>query len=115
MSTSTHTSEELRELSAKAQPFPPERRLPSNFLFLAPKTSSRVPPSKTVQPLTAEALAEIPKKVESESEAANIESMKRRTSSLSSTGSKSGFRFLRLGHVHHADENKGDFFEVAVE
>lgn len=93
-------------------------RRPSNFLSLAPSMSDSYPRQKPVvvaeksTPLTADALAEIPKKE------ASMEVTKRRTSSLSSDGSKSGFRFLRLGPVHygeHQDETKGDFFEVAVE
>jgi hypothetical protein len=82
-------------------------------LSLAPNTSDSFPKQKTKQPeastepLTTEALAEV-SKVDA----------KRRTSSLSSDGSKSGFRFLKLGPVHygeHQDESKGDYSEVAVE
>lgn len=87
-------------------------RRPSNFLSLAPNTSDSYPRAQKTkeaeQPLTAETLAEVTKKDET----------KRRTSSLSSDGSKNGFRFLKLGPVHygeHQDESKGDFFEVAVE
>ncbi|KAK0657589.1 hypothetical protein B0T16DRAFT_453030 [Cercophora newfieldiana] len=79
-------------------------RRPSAFLSLVPNTSEARVQEK--QPLTADALAELPKKEETASEAA-----KRRTSSLSSDGSKAGFRFLRLQDT----EKKGDFFEVAVE
>jgi len=85
-------------------------RRPSNFLSLVPSTSnSRVPQVKDKQPLTAEALAEVAKKEET----AAAEAAKRRTSSLSSDGSKTAFRFLRLGHQD--GDKKGDFFEVAVE
>jgi len=63
-----------------------------NFLTLAPAISK--------QPLTAEALATVPVEI------------KRRTSSLSSEGSKSGLRFLKLNN-HHQDTN-GDFAEEAV-
>lgn len=82
-------------------------RRPSNFLSLVPSTTeSRV---QEQQPLTADALAELPKKEEAAAEAA-----KRRTSSLSSDGSKSGFRFLRLGHQEDGQKTD-DFAEVAVE
>lgn len=93
------------------------RRPLLNFLSLAPSTSNSYPRAQKVkqadpeQPLTAEALAEVPK--------ATMTETKRRTSSLSSDGSKSAFRFLKLGPVHfgehHQDDSKGDFFEVAVE
>jgi hypothetical protein len=83
-------------------------RRPSNFLSLSPSTSDARAPVQEKQPLTADALAEVPKKDE-----LAIEAAKRRTSSLSSDGSKSGFRFLRLGHQD--GDKKSDFFEVAVE
>ncbi|KAK0731397.1 hypothetical protein B0H67DRAFT_597294 [Lasiosphaeris hirsuta] len=105
---------ELRQMTEQHRP-----RRPSNFLSLAPSMSDSYPRQKPaivaekLTPLTADALAEIPKK-----EGASMEVTKRRTSSLSSDGSKVAFRFLRLGPVHygeHQDETKGDFFEVAVE
>ncbi|KAH8883861.1 hypothetical protein GQ53DRAFT_752693 [Thozetella sp. PMI_491] len=120
----SHTAEELRQLQQQAQDFAPgaaERRLPSNFLSLAPNTSESYPreqrkpgsPSAmtTPLPLTAGALAEA---TEEDSTAA-----KRRASSLSSDGSKStARRFLKLGPVHwgeHQDDHKGDWHEVAIE
>jgi hypothetical protein len=107
-------------MSTSGQPesFPPARRRLSNFLSLAPNTSDSYPRAQkpkqplAEQPLTADTLAEVPKKE------SIIDSSKRRTSSLSSDGSKSNVRFLKLGPVHfgeHQDEHKGDFFEVAVE
>ena len=84
-------------------------RRPSNFLSLVPSTSDSHVQVKDKQPLTAEALAEVAKKEET----AAAEAAKRRTSSLSSDGSKTAFRFLRLGHQD--GDKKGDFFEVAVE
>jgi len=80
------------------------RRPLTNFLTLAPATSK--------QPLTAEALAAVPKTEASFNAAVPIE-IKRRTSSLSSEGSKNGLRFLKLNN-HHQDTN-GDFAEEAVE
>jgi hypothetical protein len=112
---STPTTEELRQLSAQVVEFTPEmakRRTPSTFLSLAPKTSESYPRTQRAkQPLTSEALAEA-----TQQDAASDEAMKRRTSSLSSDGSK--FRFLKLGPVHwgeHQDDHKTDFHEVAVE
>jgi hypothetical protein len=126
------SAEELRQLSEQARHFPPtttdnRERRPSTFLSLAPKTSESYPrtqktktptPVKQTEepaaPLTAEALAEATKAQEE----AHIELMKRRTSSLSSDGSKSRLRFLKLGPVHwgeHQDEHKGDWHEVAVD
>lgn len=112
---STATPEELRQLSEKAVDFPPQvtERRPSNFLSLAPKTSDSYPRTQRAkqQPLTAEALADAAKE-----NSASAEAMKRRTSSLSSDGSK--LRFLKLGPVHwgeHQDDHKEDFHEVAVE
>lgn len=106
--------------SGQPAPFPPVRRLPTAFLSLAPKTSDSYPraqaPTKAPEPLTADNLAEVEKKVEP---VVTLDATKRRTSSLSSDGSKvGGFRFLTLGPVHygqHQDETKGDFSEVAVE
>ncbi|KAK1828543.1 hypothetical protein QBC39DRAFT_374637 [Podospora conica] len=74
-----------------------------NFLTLAPTVSK--------QPLTAEALAAVPKADEAVV-AAPAESKQRRTSSLSSEGSKTGLRFLKLNN-HHQDTN-GDFAEEAI-
>ncbi|KAK3907028.1 hypothetical protein C8A05DRAFT_11206 [Staphylotrichum tortipilum] len=112
---STATPEELRQLSEKAVDFPSrvtERRMPTAFLSLAPKTSDSYPRAqRTREPLTAEALADAAKE-----DSASAEAMKRRTSSLSSDGSK--LRFLKLGPVHwgeHQDDHKEDFHEVAVE
>ncbi|KAK3393732.1 hypothetical protein B0H63DRAFT_516902 [Podospora didyma] len=118
---SAPTSEQLRQLSDQARPFPPatSERRPSAFLSLAPSTSDSYPRTqKSKQPskpdaLTAEALADVPKQDESA-----MDIMKRRTSSLSSDGSKSRLRFLKLGPVHwgeHQDDHKDDFHEVAVE
>ncbi|KAK3943722.1 hypothetical protein QBC46DRAFT_253493 [Diplogelasinospora grovesii] len=114
------SAEELRQLSEQANHFPPtttdnRERRPSTFLSLAPKTSESYPRTqKPAAPLTAEALAEATKAQEE----AHIELMKRRTSSLSSDGSKSRLRFLKLGPVHwgeHQDDHKGDWHEVAVD
>ncbi len=114
---SAPTPEQLRQLSEQAVEFPLQaaQRRPSTFLSLAPKTSDSYPraqrATKQPEPLTAEALAEAAKEGE-----ASAEAMKRRTSSLSSDGSK--LRFLKLGPVHwgeHQDDHKEDFHEVAVE
>jgi hypothetical protein len=82
-----------------------ERR-PSTFLSLAPKTSESYPQTqKAKQPATpAEATV-----------SRDHDALKRRTSSLDSTG---GLRFLKLGPVHwgeHQDEHQGDWHEVAIE
>jgi hypothetical protein len=121
---STATNEEIRQLSEQApQTYPPRERRLSNFLSLAPSTSDSYPRTQRAQtkptraqaePLTAEALAEVPKQ---DNDAATDFS-KRRTSSLSSDASKSRLRFLKLGPVHwgeHQDDHKADFHEVAVE
>jgi len=73
-----------------------------NFLTLAPSVSK--------QPLTAEALAAVPK-AEDGNVAVPAET-KRRTSSLSSEGSKTGLRFLKLNNHHH--DTNGDFAEEAI-
>lgn len=110
------TAQELRQLSERAVAFPPEaaRRRPSSFLSLAPNTSDSYPRAQRArQPLAAEAPADDPKQDEVRADAP-----KRRTSSLSSDGSKSRLRFLKLGPVHwgeHQDDNQADFHEVAVE
>jgi hypothetical protein len=94
-----------------------ERR-PSVFLSLAPATSDSYPQtpkprqssteSTTTTPLTADLLVNVDPTV----------AAKRRASSISSDGSKSGLRYLKLGPVHdgeHLDGQKGDWHEVAVE
>lgn len=113
---STPNAPELHQLSEQAvRPLPQltQRRL-STFLSLAPNTSDSYPRTQRAQePLTAEALAEVPK-----DDSPSADAMKRRTSSLSSDASKSRFRFLKLGPVHwgeHQDDHKEDFHEVAVE
>jgi hypothetical protein len=73
-----------------------------NFLTLAPTVSK--------QPLTAETLAAVPKA--DEANVAALAGTKRRTSSLSSEGSKTGLRFLKLNNHHH--DTNGDFAEEAV-
>jgi hypothetical protein len=115
---SAPTPEQLRQLSEKAVEFTPEiaERRPSTFLSLAPKISESYPRiQRTKQPLTAEALAQVPK--DDSTSASATEISKRRTSSLSSDASK--FRFLKLGPVHwgeHQDEHSNnDFHDVAVE
>ncbi|KAK5663537.1 hypothetical protein OQA88_3968 [Cercophora sp. LCS_1] len=108
--------------SGQPAPFPPVRRLPTAFLSLAPNTSDSYPraqaKTKAAEPLTADNLAAVEKKIEPVTVGQPaLDATKRRTSSLSSDGSKSNFRFLKLGPVHygeHQDESKGDFFEVAV-
>jgi hypothetical protein len=95
-------------------------RRPSVFLSLAPTTSTSYPQgqtpksrqssteSTTTSPLTTDLLIETDSTVVA----------KRRASSISSDGSKSGLRFLKLGPVHdgeHLDGQKGDWHEVAVE
>lgn len=92
-------------------------RRPSGFLSLAPTTSASYPQTKSRQlsdstttpaPLTATLLTQVDPTA----------AAKRRTSSLSSDGSKSGLRFLKLSPVHdgeHLDGQKGDWHEVAVE
>ncbi|GAB1310261.1 hypothetical protein MFIFM68171_00471 [Madurella fahalii] len=113
---SAPTPQELRQLSEQTVEFPLRvtQRRPSTFLSLAPKTSDSYPRTQRVpQPLTAEALAEVPKQ-----DGVSADTMKRRTSSLSSDASKNRFRFLKLGPVHwgeHQDDHKEDFHEVAVE
>lgn len=113
---STASPEELRQLSEQAVDFTAKTRPRplSNFLSLAPKVSDSYPRTQRVrQPLTAEALAAVPKQDD-----AGAEALKRRTSSLSSDASKSRLRFLKLGPVHwgeHQDDHQADFHEVAVE
>lgn len=79
-----------------------------NFLTLAPSVSK--------QPLTAEALAAVAVAVAvpkaDEANAVALAETKRRTSSLSSEGSKTGLRFLKLNNHHH--DTNGDFAEEAV-
>lgn len=77
-----------------------------NFLTLAPSVSK--------QPLTAEALAAVAVAVPKadEANAVALAETKRRTSSLSSEGSKTGLRFLKLNNHHH--DTNGDFAEEAV-
>lgn len=109
------SAEDIRQLSEQAQEFRPQERRPSTFLSLAPKTSDSYPRAQQqksaavpIKPLTAEALAEVA--------TGAADANKRRASSLSSDASK--FRFLKLGPVHwgeHRDEDKNDFYEVAVE
>lgn len=89
----------------------------SPFLTLAPATSASFPQAKkaaprTGTPLTAGALSTVTGQL----------SAKERTSSMSSDGSSSkraaSLRFLKLGPVHfgeHADGERADFSEVAVE
>lgn len=75
-----------------------------NFLTLAPSVSK--------QPLTAEALAAVAVSKAEEANAVALAETKRRTSSLSSEGSKTGLRFLKLNNHHH--DTNGDFAEEAV-
>ncbi|KAK1755284.1 hypothetical protein QBC47DRAFT_361302 [Echria macrotheca] len=103
-------------MSTSSQSFPPRRRL-SNFLSLAPNQSDSFPKQKTKQPEVATEATTEPLTTEALADISKVDA-KRRTSSLSSDGSKSGFRFLKLGPVHygeHQDESKGDYSEVAVE
>ncbi|KAK3329477.1 hypothetical protein B0H66DRAFT_526864 [Apodospora peruviana] len=117
---SSPTSEEIRQLSEQAQPFIAERR-PSTFLSLAPKTSDSYPRTqKTKDPktptLTADTLSEA---AQQDDARVGTGLTKHRTSSLSSDGSKTRLRFLKLGPVHwgeHQDsDHQADFHEVAVE
>lgn len=75
-----------------------------NFLTLAPSVSK--------QPLTAEALAAVAVPKAAEANVVALAETKRRTSSLSSEGSKTGLRFLKLNNHHH--DTNGDFAEEAV-
>ncbi|KAM7187941.1 hypothetical protein V8F20_010752 [Naviculisporaceae sp. PSN 640] len=120
---SSPTTEELRQLTEQAQPFTSttyRERRPSTFLSLAPNTSDSYPrtqkPKETsAAPLTADAL----KEQQQEQAAVGLPPKQHRTSSLSSDGSKTRLRFLKLGPVHwgeHQDaEHQGDWHEVAVE
>lgn len=117
---------DIRQLTEQAQPFTAttyRERRPSTFLSLAPDTSDsypRTPKSKeTPAPLTADALSQAAKEGQQDSSPVVIPPKQHRTSSLSSDGSKTRLRFLKLGPVHwgeHQDaENKADWHEVAVE
>ncbi|KAI1362762.1 hypothetical protein F5Y08DRAFT_341388 [Xylaria arbuscula] len=69
---------------------------PVTFLSLAPETSSSYPTAQDIKPALHP----------------------RRSSSVSSAGSTSSLRVLKLGPVHygeHPDEHKEDFHEVAVD
>ncbi len=105
-STVPTTTDTVRSLNEQAQAFLPEAadQRPSKFLSLAPQTSASYPQPK--KSLAVDAI------VKSE--------VKRRSSSLSSDGTKSaaGLRFLKLSPVHwgeHLDGNQDDWNEVAVE
>ncbi|EGS19222.1 uncharacterized protein CTHT_0058470 [Thermochaetoides thermophila DSM 1495] len=110
-------SDQLRELSeqARATAATASSRRPSMFLELAPSTSDSYPRPPRVDyraPTQAQ-----PHPVQN-----SIQSVKRRTSSLSSedssTASRARLRFLKLNPVHwgeHLDDHKGDFHDVAVE
>jgi len=108
----TPSAEELRELDQRAQSFVPEveERRPSTFLSLAPATSNWYPqpPKPQLQPL------------KTQTNDADSDAAKRRSSSLGSDGVRSptGLRILKLGPVHygeHGGEHKGDWHDVAVE
>lgn len=111
-------------MSSKSSHIP----MPTGFLSLAPTTSTGYPlnqkpraisststtsttsDASTTLPLTTTALQQVPAPV---AEAAP----KARTESLSSDGSKSGLRYLKLDPVHqgaHLD-GKGDWHDVAVD
>jgi hypothetical protein len=79
-----------------------------SFLALAPTTSASYPQQPKAK-LTSGALAQVPESPE----------MKRRSSSLSSDGTKNaGIRFLKLGPVHwgeHREGEKSDWNEVVIE
>lgn len=120
---SSQTAEEIRQLAEQAQPFTSttyRERRPSTFLSLAPNTSDSYPraqkPKETSAPLTVDALKEQEQHV---SAAAVIPPKQHRTSSLSSDGSKTRLRFLKLGPVHWGEhqnaEQQCDWHEVAVE
>ncbi|KAK0630035.1 hypothetical protein B0T17DRAFT_490526 [Bombardia bombarda] len=116
---STATAQEILQLSEQAQPFRPEaaERRPSTFLSLAPTISESYPREQktkeaaTPAPLTADTLAAA---IKEDGAAAPIH----RTSSMSSDGSKSRLRFLKLGPVHwgeHQDSHQGDWHDVAFD
>jgi hypothetical protein len=117
---SAPTSEQVRQLSEQAQNFVPEsvdRRRLSNFLTLAPKTSDSYPRTQNKQP-KASTLPTGDAAEAGKLEDAIAAVSKHRTSSVSSDGSKSRLRFLKLGPVHwgeHQGDHKDDFHEVAVE
>ncbi|KAM7206745.1 hypothetical protein V8F33_000388 [Rhypophila sp. PSN 637] len=124
---SSPTTDEVRQLAEQAQPFTSttyRERRPSTFLSLAPNTSDSYPRSqqkpkdaaKAPESLTSESLSQPTKE---DGTPIVLPPKQHRTSSLSSDGSKSGLRFLKLGPVHwgeHQDaEHQGDWHEVAVE
>lgn len=119
----TVPSKEFQQLAELAQGTTAKvaENQPFTFLSLAPATSTSYPQTRNPQrteslpPTPPEAVAETPKL-----EVANLDQMKRRTSSLSSDGAKSptGLRFLKLGPVHwgeHPGDHKSDWHDVAVE
>lgn len=118
---SSPNAAEIRQLSQQAQPFTADReRRPSTFLSLTPNTSESHPRTQkakdtTVSALTADALTQATK----EGDSPVLMAKQHRTSSLSSDGSKTRLRFLKLGPVHWGEhqgaENQGDWHEVAVE
>ncbi|KAB5566989.1 hypothetical protein GE09DRAFT_1219238 [Coniochaeta sp. 2T2.1] len=110
-------------MSSKSSHIP----MPAGFLSLAPTTSTGYPLSQKPRatsststtsttsdaslPLTTTALQQVP------STTPVAEAPKARTESLSSDGSKSGLRYLKLDPVHqgaHLD-GKGDWHDVAVD
>ncbi|RKU48296.1 hypothetical protein DL546_007573 [Coniochaeta pulveracea] len=95
-------------------------RRPSVFLSLAPATSNSYPQgqnSKSRQSST-ESTAAPPLTTDLLIEAQSTPVAKRRASSISSDGSKSGVRILKLGPIHdgeHLDGQKGDWHEAVIE
>jgi len=116
---SSPTADEIPQLSQQTQQLTADReRRPSTFLSLAPSTSDSYPrtqKTKDTAALTADALTQATK----EDGSPVVMPKQHRTSSLSSDGSKTRLRFLKLGPVHwgeHQDtENQADWHEVAVE
>lgn len=118
---SSSTANEIPQLSQQSQqPTADRERRPSTFLSLAPSMSDSYPRTQKtkdikVPALTADALTQATK----EGEVSPVVVAKQhRTSSLSSDGSKTGLRFLKLGPVHwgeHQGEGQADWHEVAVE
>lgn len=125
----TTSPQELPQLVEQGQAIAPKaaaQRLPSGFLSLAPTTSTSYPQTPNQRQLAAflpltppTAATEAPAEALKTGDA-DLGQMKRRTSSLSSSGERSptGLRFLKLGPVHwgeHQGDHKSDFHDVAVE
>ena len=97
-------------------------RRPSQFLSLAPATSASYPVQRPTSISSPKTSIELPRALAAPETAVvptaeEIESLSkhRRSSSLSSDGSVTKQRFLKLGPVHFGeDDGKGDWSEVGV-